>query len=73
MCWIPGTKLPVKVPVAGFKDPFTIPEFKAVSKISPSVFEIMTDGIVIEASVPPIGTGAPSTLFIIITPIAPES
>ena len=31
----------------------------------------MTDGIVIEGSVPPIAAGGPGTLFIIITAIAP--
>ena len=70
---IPGTKLPVKLPTKGFNEPFTVPAITAASIISPSAFEIITAGIVIVVSVPPIGIGAPSILFITITPIAPES
>src|SRR5690606_18167644 len=71
ICCTPGTTMAVKSPEVGFKDPLTVPEAIAASKMSPSAILIMTDGIVIAALVPPIGTGSPGTLFITMAPIAP--
>ena len=42
----------------------------AVSR-APSSCRIMTAGIVIDASEPPIGTGGPASLFTTTTPTAP--
>ncbi len=61
----------VKSPEVGFNDPLTVPEAIAASIKSPSAILIITEGIVMAAFVPPIGTGSPGTLFMTMAPIAP--
>ena len=73
ICCIPGTTIAVIFPEDGFNEPLTVLDDSSASIASPCSFEIITAGIVIELSEPPIGMGSPEILFNMITAIAPAS